>query len=254
MRRLIVPAVAALVLAAALPATAQPNPAQPNPAHDRAVIQHRLGWENMTVEQFAEAAKNFQQAIDLDPEFAEAHYSLGRADMALKQYVEAIAAYTKSRNIYRAQAGKQFTNAQEAQRYRREQITDYDEMIRQLQSGPQTPATADRLRQVQEARRQKLEAISRGNNITIENSVPAWVSLALGSAYFRAGNMPDAEREYKAAIDADPKAGEAYQNLAVVYLTTERYADAERAIAAAKKTGFKVNPQLEQEIREKKKG
>lgn len=249
MRTVIAIAAAVLALGTALPAAAQPNPAR-----DRARIQNRLGWENMQVEAWAKAAKNFQEAIDLDPEYEDAYYGLGRADMALKKYVEAIAAYTRCRDLYRAQAGRQFSNAQEAQRYRRERITELDEMIRQVLSGPQTVQAQERLRQVQEQKRQVQEIISRGNNITIENSVPAWVSLALGSAYFRAGRLPDAEREYKEAIAADPKTGEAHQNLAVVYLATERYADAERAIAAARKTGFKVNPQLEQEIREKKKG
>ena len=54
--------------------------------------------------------------------------------------------------------------------------------------------------------------------------VPAWVSLSLGSAYFRSGKLADAEREYKAAIDADGRSGEALNNLAVVYLETERFA------------------------------
>lgn len=250
MRTLLVPVLAVLILAAAPAAAAR----QPSPAHDRAVIQLTVGWENMTAEKFEEAAKNFQQAIDLDSDFAEAHYSLGRANMALKKFPEAIAAYTRARNIYRARAGTQFTNAQEKQRSNRDQVTEIDDRIRQLQSGPQTPAVQEQLRQTQEFRRRLLEDVSRGNNITIENSVPAWVSLALGSAHFRAGQVMDAEREYKSAIAADPKAGEAHQNLAVVYLTLQRYADAERSLADAKKAGFKVNPALEQEIKDKKKG
>ncbi len=252
MCNLIIHVATALVLA--LPGQTSALRASPNPNHDRAVIQHRLGWENMRAEKFEEAARSFQNAIDLDPEYAEAYYSLGRADMSMKKYVEAIAAYTKSRDIYRSHAGEQFTNAQDNQRRRKDQILEIDDRIRQLQTGPQTPISQDQLRQAQDFRRRLEEDVSRGNNITIENSVPAWVLLALGSAHFRAGHMLDAEREYKAAIEADPKAGEAHQNLAVVYMTMQRYAEAERSLAAAKKTGFKVNPALEQELKEKKKG
>ena len=54
--------------------------------------------------------------------------------------------------------------------------------------------------------------------LSLEATVPPWVSLALGSAYFRAERFEDAEREYKATIAADSKAGEAHNNLAVVYL------------------------------------
>ena len=59
-------------------------------------------------------------------------------------------------------------------------------------------------------------------------SVPSFVSLALGSAFFRLGRLADAEREYKATIAADPKTGEAHSNLAVVYLQTGRFDDAEK--------------------------
>jgi len=44
--------------------------------------------------------------------------------------------------------------------------------------------------------------------------------MALGSAYFRLNDLPNAEKEYKAAIDVDPSFGEAHSNLAVVYLIT----------------------------------
>ncbi len=238
-----------LVLAAAPHASGQSKATR-----DRALIEYRLGWDDMTVEKFAEAAAEFQNAIDTDPSFEEAYYSLGRADMALKHYGEAIAAYTKCRDLYQARAGRKFTNAQEAQRSRRDQITEIDDRIRYLQQLPQTLQVQDQLRQIQEFKRRMQEDISRGNNISIENSVPAYVSLALGSAFFRAGQMQDAEREYKAAIAADSSAGEAHQNLAVLYLMTKRYDEAERSLEAAKKVGFKVNPALEAEIRSKKKG
>ena len=244
----IVAAAAVIALGTALPAAAQPDPAR-----DRARIQVRLAEEDMRAEKWAEAAKRFQQATDIDPSFEYAYYGLGRADMALKKYIDAIAAYTKCRDLYRAQVGRRFTNAQEAQRYRQERITELDELIRQVQSRPQTSQTQEQLRQVQDQKRQIQDIISRGNNMTIENAVPAWVSLALGSAHFRAGQLMNAEREYKAALAADPKVGEAHQNLAVIYMTLQRYADAERALKAAKKVGFKVNPALEQELKDRKK-
>ena len=149
------------------------------------------------------------------------HYGLGRARMALKNYRGAIEAYVRCRDLYRAQAGKVFTNAQEAQRYRQDRLTEIDEQIRQVQTGPQTPQRMDMLRQMQNVRRDVQESMQRGNNMSIESSVPAWVSLALGSAYFRSGQLVDAEREYKAAIASDPRAGEAHNNLAVVYLRNQ---------------------------------
>jgi Flp pilus assembly protein TadD len=86
----------------------------------------------------------------------------------------------------------------------------------------------------------------------MDSSVPFYVLLALGSAYFRAERWADAEREYKAAIEANSNSGESYSNLAVLYLTTGRVDEARKAIEASKKTGYRVNPQLEDDIRNRK--
>lgn len=242
-------AIVLVVAALAPPAVA----AQSGNERDRARLQNKLGWEEMAAEQWDKAARSFQNAIDIDPSFEVPHYGLGRANMALKKFVAAIDAYERCRNLYRAQAGRVFSNQQEAQRYRRDRLTEIDEQVRQVQAMPPTTATADLMRQLQNQRRDIQESIQRGNNVDIESSVPAYVSLALGSAYFRSGRLRDAEQEYKAAIASDSRAGEAHNNLAVVYLETERFALALESIEAAKKTGFKVNPELEKAIRSRAK-
>jgi tetratricopeptide (TPR) repeat protein len=217
----------------------------------RARIQNQQGWDQMTAEKWEGAARSFQQAIDVDPGFEDAYYGLGRANIALKKYVAAIAALSSCRDLYQARTGRQFSSQQEAQRSRYDRITEIDEQVRQVQSGPQSLQTQEMLRQLNNQRRDIQNAIQSGSGLAIETTVPPWVSLSLGSAYFRAGRMADAEREYKAAVSADPKFGEAHSNLAVVYLETERIADADASIRAAKKAGFKVNPQLEQAIKER---
>lgn len=208
----------------------------------------------MRAEAWPEAARLFQQAIEIDPTYEYAYYGLGRANMAMKRFVEAIAALEKCRELYRAQAGRQFANAQEAQRFRRDRIIEIDDQIRQVQSMPQSMRTADLMRQLQNARREEQDRIERGNNMNIDTSVPAYVSISLGSAYFRTGKLADAEREYKAAIASDSKSGESHSNLAVVYLETSRYEEAEKAVRAAEKAGFRVHPQLKDEIKRRRSG
>jgi Flp pilus assembly protein TadD len=238
----------ACIVIATISVTAQ-SPTDRNKARE----QNKLGWDYMRGEKFEEAVKAFQSAVETDPTFEMPWYGLGRAHLVLKQFVSAESALTRCKNLYVQQVGRQFTNQQEAQRFRNDRITEIDEMIRQVQSAPQTLQRQDQLRQLQEQRRQLQEIISRGNNITIENAVPAWVSLSLGSALFRQGKFKDAEREFKAAATADRRSGEALNNLAVVYLETERFDLALSSIEAAKKTGFKVNPELEKAIRSKTK-
>jgi tetratricopeptide (TPR) repeat protein len=225
--------------------------AQPSVNRERAKPSYARGWGFMKVEAYADAAKAFRDAIDKDVEYEDAYYGLGLASMRLKSYGDALTAYVKCRDLYQAQAGKRFTNRQDAQRYRQDRLTELDEIIRQFQQTATNASAVERLRQLTEQRRQLQEYLTRGGNLTIEQSVPAFVYLALGSAYFRTEQWSDAEREYKAAISVDPKSGEAFNNLAVVYLQTARYKDAEQAVKSAEKAGFKVHPQLKQDIKAK---
>ena len=229
------------------------DPQRIDGTRERALVPYRAGLQYLQTEDWEKAAAEFRSALDMDPSFEMAYYGLGRAHMGLKQYGDAIGALAKCRDLYAAQAGQRFTNSQEAQRYRKDQMIELDEIIRQYQSGPQTARTSETLRQLNERRRQLQETINRGTNLALENPVPAYVSLSLGSAYFRIGRTSDAEREYKATIAADPKTGEAHSNLAVVYLETGRYDDAEKAVKAAEKTGLKVHPGLKEDIQNRKK-
>lgn len=247
--RIMTALVAGLITLSGLVSVAAQTPAD----RERARIQNRLGWEDMRLERWEAAAKAFQKSIEIDSTYEYGYYSLGRAYLAMKRYEDAITALGRCADLYRAQSGRQFTNSQEAQRYRRDRILEVNEVIRQMMSGPQTARVQDQLRQLNNYSRELQDSIQRGDGLSIAVGVPAFVSLSLGSAYFRAGRLADAEREYKATIDADPKSGEAHNNLAVVYLETERYSEAEASIRAAKKVGFKVHPDLERQIRDRRK-
>ena len=225
--------------------------AQDSGERKRAMPHYRLGLENLRAEDWEKAVRAFQQAIEIDPSFEMAQYGLGRAHMGQRKYAEAVTAFSRARDLYRAQAGRQFANAHDAQRYRQDRMTEIDQMIREYQSMPQTFQVQEALRQLNERKRQIQDSLARGANITIDTSVPAYVSLSLGSALFRAGKLPEAEREYKEAIAADPKSGEAYNNLAVVYLETGRFEEADRALAAAERAGRTVHPELKKAIKER---
>jgi len=58
----------------------------------------------------------------------------------------------------------------------------------------------------------------------------------------------------RTTIAADPKSGEAFSNLAVVYLETGRIDEADKAVKAAERVGFKVHPGLKDDISKRKKG
>jgi tetratricopeptide (TPR) repeat protein len=234
-------AVSAIVFAASLAA------AQPSKDHLDAMRHLRLGQENMHAEQWDKAEAEFQAAVKLEPSLEMAHYGLGQVYMATKKFPAAVTAYLACRDAVAANGAKRATNDQEAQRQLEDQIRALEDEKTLLLSGRVTammsggPIDLDRRIQDLKSRRFRDEKAPL--------VVPAWVSIALGSAYFRSGSLADAEREYRETIKADPKLGEAHNNLAVVCMLTGRYPEADAEIRAAEKAGFRVNPQLKEDLK-----
>ncbi len=90
--------------------------------------------------------------------------------------------------------------------------------------------------------------------MSLASTLPAFVPLALGSAYFRSQHLPEAEKAYKMALQIDPRIGEAWSNLAVLYMMSDRLRDADEAVKNAEKAGFTVNENLKNDIKKKKNG
>jgi tetratricopeptide (TPR) repeat protein len=218
---------------------------------ERAREPYTAGLDHMRNEAFEAAAKAFTRATNIDPGFEMAHYMLGRAQLALKNYASAVQALVTSRDLYLAQNSRQFVDKQEGQRHRRERLAELDDLIGALRAvTPQTIQIREQIRQLEERKRQ-VEDMDRAKDLTPDKQVPAFVSLSLGSAYYRSGRLPEAEAAYLAAIAADAKVGEAHNNLAVVYYETGRYPQAKAALRAAEKAGVRVHPGLKAEIEAK---
>lgn len=243
--------IVAVALVAGAVSGAQPPTNRESSARERAREPYTTGLEQMRNEDFAAARKSFEAAIAIEPTFELAHYMLGRVHMAQKEYAPAAAALTRARDLYVSQAGRQFLDKQEAQRHRRERLAEIEGLISNLQGvTPMTFQIREQIRQLEERKRQ-VEDLDRARDLTPEQQVPAFVSLSLGSAQFRLGRRAEAEQAYAAAVAADPKTGEAHNNLAVIYFESGRYAQAKAAVRAAEKAGTKVHPDLKAVINAK---
>jgi len=214
----------------------------------REALQHyRAGQELMSAEQFEKAAEAFQKSIDKDRLLTLAHYGLGQAYMSLRRFTSAIQAFTTCREVFRSLHGLQERDRVSVERQRDDEIRELRDTIRRLQAMQSGAQRFDlRITKV-EARIQDLER-QRSSNSGVFVSPPE-VSLALGSAYFRNSSLEEAEREWKSAVSVNPRLGEAHNNLAALYAMTGRKAEAEAAVMAAEKAGFRVNPKLKEDIR-----
>jgi tetratricopeptide (TPR) repeat protein len=216
-------------------------------SHNNALTHYRFGEDLMRAEQFANARDEFQLAIKLDPLLTIAHYELGQSYMALRQYQEAIRAYLGCKNAYESLAALISHNDFVADQRRDDEIRELKQSIDDIQSGRIRIVTG---RDVMVARLEhRISDLERTKQIgRLSFEAPAELSLALGSAYFRSGNLPEAERRWKEAIDANAKLGEAHNNLAALYAMTGRKAEAQEAVKNAERSGFRVNPNLKADI------
>jgi tetratricopeptide (TPR) repeat protein len=213
----------------------------------QAVAHYRVGRELMTSEKFDRAAEEFSKAVDSDPLFSLAHYSLGQAYMNLQRYASAIAAFRSCVEATRALHGLAESNRLMVEKQRDDEIQEARETLNSLRTiAARRPVYAARVAQM-ELHLHDLE--NQRTSVSAPFQPPAEVLLSLGSAFFRNGDREAAEAQWLAAIVANPKLGEAHNNLAVVYMQTDRFDQAELEIGFAEKNGFRVNPQFKADLK-----
>jgi tetratricopeptide (TPR) repeat protein len=226
------------------------------PDLQRAQQHGRTAWIRHDARDFEGAVREFEAALQIYADYADALYGLGKARMALRQYDGAARAFERARDSY-AHAGTQDAERRLlANRAREDQVRNLRQRLAMMDSAaavagpgagtaPSTEALNIR-QQIRELRGDRESGPATGT----PSVVPAFISLSLGSAYFRLERLAEAEREFRAAIAVEPKFGEALSNLALVCLLTGRAAEAQDHVRVAEEAKFKVNPELKRRIRD----
>ena len=232
-----------LVIAALAASSAHAQKLVDEQSRREAMELYRAGQEFMSNEQFEKAAESYKAAIAKDPLLSVAHYQLGQAHMALKRFTSAVMAYQGCIDSMATLHQLEESNKFEVDRVRQETIR---ELRTELNSTSQKLDDLKKTVLSQRLQELEMERTSKGDR---PFRPPAFVMLAIGSAHFRNGDRENAGTAWEAAVQTDPKLGEAHNNLAVYYLLSGRKADAETAVKNAEKAGFKVNPQLKADIK-----
>lgn len=232
---------ALLLLIVAAPASAQ----YANDVDRRlAIEEYHFGLQKMDAGAYEQAAAAFLRAIRHDRNLPIAYYALGQAHAARQRWDYAIEAYAggiealHSLDLYNVlQRGNNDNRIDVALR---EQAMlnnrSADPLGMSVRSGS-IVSLSDRLRDT---------AHQQGRSFEAE------FSLAAGNAFFHAGRFAEAENEWRYAVSLRPELGEAWNNLAALYVQHALKGPAEESLNAAKKAGFKVDPNLEKQIREMK--
>lgn len=260
----------ATLVASLVPAQAEPaleprlECASPASAEARREAEelYRRGAEALGRSRFEDALPQLTRAVELDPALALAQYGLGEAYLGVKDYVQAVRSFSRSREAFRCEWSLPDAERKLLQRRLDDEIRELRGAIRsyeqrraqegmvewkEVNGNTATPPEKLRAQRGLEERLELLERVRKRRD-----PAPLGVTLALGTAHFHAGSMPDAEREFRAVLAADPRSGDAHNNLAVVLMLDGRLAEAEREAALAGKHGTPVDPRLKQEIERRK--
>ncbi len=165
-------------------------------------IQINLGLNQKRLGQFAQAAREFQQAIKQAPKDAEAHYELGFCHYQLRQFDDA------ARELKTALALEPwYTLADEA----------LAEIYIQKQDFAQARAHLNHLLSID------------------PNSYTAHYNLGIFAAMRQ--NWTEAQRQMLAALQSDPGSAEAHNTLGMILQKLGKTAEAEREFRAAQESG-----------------
>ena len=214
-------------------------------SHREAVAEFRAGQELLSAEKFEEAVARFTRAVEKDPLLSIAHYGLGQAYMNLRRFASAARGYRDSIEAMRRLHALQQSNQFEVEKQRDDEIKE----LKNLLGGGKGPGGLTAVRLREHLRDLENQRTAMGGAFR----PPAELLLALGSANFRNGESEAAEANWKAALDVNPKYGEAHNNIAVIYMQTGRLAEAEQEVTLAEKNGFRVNPQFKTDLKDRQK-
>jgi Tfp pilus assembly protein PilF len=233
---------AAVLLTIAM--TSAPGAQQLADAQSRreALAFFRTGQEFFSAEKFERAAEEFAKATAKDPLFTLAYYQGGQSYMNLKRYASAIQAFQRCLESTRALYGLAESNRFDVEKLRDDEIHEMRQSILGMR------ARGYGLR-AERAEQHLHDLESQRSSLAGGYRAPAEVLLSLGSAFFRNGDTEAATVQWEAAVASNSKLGEAHNNLAVVYMQAGRFADAERELKLAEKSGFRVIPQFKDDLK-----
>jgi tetratricopeptide (TPR) repeat protein len=150
---------------------------------------------------FPEAEQEFRRAVELQPNLADAHYSLGRALGEHGKNPEAIRSFRAAIDI------------------RPDYAAAYESLATALEAQNKTEDA--------------VAAYRTAGKLYTDKADAARVQLNLGACLARRGRLPEAEKEFRRAVELQPKLADAHFNLGVALAQQDRNPEAIRSFRAA---------------------
>jgi tetratricopeptide (TPR) repeat protein len=200
------------------------------------------------------ARKEALACLEVYPSFAEAHLLLARLDYvggefasALREIDAACAGYTQFESFYLQQFQDNMNQLRNRRQRKEENLRALNES---LTAAPMTQAEKMRIESQIQSETQELNALDLKLREPVPSiqELPAEYHFVRGNILFKLRRAGEARDAYQAAIRADPRHGNAYNNLVNLFYVAGDGDSARQAIALAEKNGVTVNEKLKQAV------
>jgi tetratricopeptide (TPR) repeat protein len=203
------------------------------------------------------AETKLMECLEIMPAHADASYVLAQVHLKRKAFPEALAAIITAEKNYAANARFQNFSHQDyldRLRQQREELeTQRTQLERKIQTLGGNNPERGRLEQEVQSFVQSIREIDRRLNSPTDTSaeVPADYFYIHGNALFQLRRASEAAAQYQEAIRRDPRHGNAYNNLALVWFSMGKYREALDCLMQAEAAGVKVNPDFKKAVEAK---
>jgi pentatricopeptide repeat protein len=206
--------------------------------------------------------RELEAAISAFPAYSEAHFLLAKSHYLSRWYAEALPPMERAEAAWNDFAGliaDARSSQWAAQATRRRALQDQiaalqEDLSRSTVPRPGTVAAPEqdraRIQNYISQLQHEIQEIDRGQSAPQQGSasMPAEYSFVHGNILLRMNRLDQAEQQYLRAIAANPKYGEAFNNLASLYYQAGRFEEARQVMQQARSRRLPVNADLERAV------
>lgn len=187
--------------------------------------------------QYNEASIEFHNAVQIDPQFADAHYQLAKASMGLNNWQVAAQELQKTVSLRPSDFQAQYDLGSLYLGTRN--LTDAEQIaFLMLEKAPDNADSHALMANIDVAQNKMKDARKEFDKALALAPNRATLQFNVGVFEVRSGNSAEAEKRFKRAVELDPKLGAARVGLADLYFSEENFA----AVEQTYREGIAANP------------